>query len=80
MPSLNNQFLSPVNADVNGKIFDYAHAHQLFVADSYKLAPKYSFLYYVKFDRDPTVSNIKDAGKQIMTDLKRELNKSGIYK
>ena len=67
MPSLNNQFLSPVNADVNGKIFDYAHAHQLFVADSYKLAPKYSFLYYVKFDRDPTVSNIKDTSSLIET-------------
>lgn len=29
---------------------------------------------------DTTVSNIKDAGKQIMTDLKKELNKVGIYK
>jgi hypothetical protein len=67
MPSFNNQFLSPVDADVNGKIFDYAHAHQLFVADNYKLAPKYSFLYYVKFDRDPTVSNIKDTSSLIET-------------
>ena len=56
MPSFNNQFLNPVNADVNGKIFDYAHATQLFVADNYKLAPKLSFLYYVKFDRDPSVA------------------------
>jgi hypothetical protein len=67
MPSFNNQFLNPVNADVNGKIFDYAHAHQLFVADNYKLAPKYSFLYYVKFDRDTTVSNIKDTSSLIET-------------
>jgi hypothetical protein len=67
MPSFNNQFLSPVDADVNGKIFDYAHANQLFVADNYKLAPKYSFLYYVKFDRDPTVSNIKDTSSLIET-------------
>jgi hypothetical protein len=47
-----NQFLSPVNANINGKIFDYAHADQLFVASNYRLAPKYSYLYYVKFDRD----------------------------
>jgi hypothetical protein len=67
MPSFNNQFLSPVNADVNGKIFDYAHAHQLFVADNYKLAPKYNFLYYVKFDRDPLVSNIGDNSALIET-------------
>ena len=67
MPSYNKQFLSPVNADVNGKIFDYAHATQLFVADSFKLSPKYSFLYYVKFDRDPVVSNIKDTSSLIET-------------
>jgi len=67
MPSFNNRFLSPVNADVNGKIFDYAHAHQLFVADNYKLAPKYNFLYYVKFDRDPMVSNIGDNSALIET-------------
>jgi hypothetical protein len=62
-----NRLLSPVNANVNGKIFDYAHAHQLFVADSHKLAPKYSFLYYVKFDRDPIVSTIKDTSSLIET-------------
>ena len=62
-----NRLLSPVNANVNGKIFDYAHAHQLFVADSQKLAPKYSFLYYVKFDRDTTVSTIKDTSSLIET-------------
>ena len=67
MSLYNKRLLSPVNANVNGKIFDYAHAHQLFVADSYKLAPKYSFLYYVKFDRDPVVSNIKDTSSLIET-------------
>lgn len=74
MPSINNLFLSPINAnrnpanvDVNGKIFDRAHASQLFVADRMKLAPKLSFLYYVKFDRDTTVSNIFDNSSLIET-------------
>lgn len=59
----NNQFLNPVNASTDGKIFDYAHATQLFVADNYKLQPKYSFLYYVKFDRDERASNLKDSAQ-----------------
>ena len=63
----NNQFLSPVDASTDGKIFDYAHATQLFVADNYKLAPKYSFLYYVKFDKDDRASTIKDTSSLIET-------------
>jgi len=63
----NNQFLRPLNArnpanvSTDGKIFDYSHATQLFVADNYRLQPKYSFLYYVKFDRDDRVSTIKNS-------------------
>jgi len=73
MSLLNNQFLNPLNAsnpanvNTDGKIFDYSHATQLFVADNYKLAPKYSFLYYVKFDKDDRASNIKDSGSLIET-------------
>jgi hypothetical protein len=63
----NNQFLNPINANTDGKIFDYSHATQLFVTDSYRLQPKYSFLYYVKFDRDDRVSNIKDSSQLIET-------------
>lgn len=55
---MNNQFLSAVDANTDGKIFDYAHASQLFVADSYKLSPKYSFLYYVRFETDPLLTNL----------------------
>jgi hypothetical protein len=63
----NNQFLRPLNArnpanvSTDGKIFDYSHATQLFVADNYRLQPKYSFLYYVKFDRDDRASTIKNS-------------------
>jgi hypothetical protein len=67
MTQRNNQFLKPLNArnpanvSTDGKIFDYSHATQLFVADNYRLQPKYSFLYYVRFDRDERVSTIKNS-------------------
>ena len=63
----NNQFLNPINTSTNGKIFDYSHATQLFVADNYRLAPKYSYLYYVKFDKDTRVADIKDNGPLVET-------------
>ena len=67
MSLMNSQFLSAVDANTDGKIFDYAHASQLFVADSYNLAPKYSFLYYVKFDKDPSLTNIPSTSSLIET-------------
>ena len=35
-------------------IKDYRHASQLFVSSNYRLVPKYSWLYHVFFDRNPT--------------------------
>lgn len=34
---------------------DYRHASKLFVADNYKLMPKYGFLFHVAFDINPNV-------------------------
>ena len=70
MTGQNNQFLNPVST--NGKIFDRTHAARLFVADNYKLAPKYSFLYYVKFDQDERISrnsnsSIIETGKLVQS-------------
>lgn len=36
----------------------YKHATKLFVADTFRLAPKQSFLYYVVFDVDPSQSEM----------------------
>jgi hypothetical protein len=67
MSVINNQFLSAVDANTDGKIFDYAHASQLFVADNYKLSPKYSFLYYVRFETDPLLTDIPSTSALIET-------------
>jgi hypothetical protein len=67
MSLMNSQFLSAVDANTDGKIFDYAHASQLFVADSYKLSPKYSFLYYVRFETDPLLTEIPSTSALIET-------------
>jgi hypothetical protein len=34
---------------------DYRHASKLFVADNYRLSPKYGFLFHVAFDINPNV-------------------------
>jgi len=64
---LNTQFLNPIDGSTDGKIFDYAHGSRLFVTDNYKLAPKYSFLYYVKFETDPNLSVIDNTSQLIET-------------
>lgn len=53
MASLYNADLKPIGQDV--KTHPYDHATKLFVADSYKLAPKQSFLYYVVLNVNQTV-------------------------
>ena len=60
MGRANNMALEPVLKGGAGDVFDYAHASKLFVGDSYKLAPKYSFLYHVRFEPDKTLSYIQD--------------------
>ena len=55
-----NQYLNVVDKNEAGQIFDYAHASQLFIADDFKLQPKYSFLYHVRFERDRELSVIQD--------------------
>jgi len=37
---------------------DYRHAARIFVDGSYRLSPKYGFLFYVEFDFNPLISNL----------------------
>jgi hypothetical protein len=37
---------------------DYRHAARIFVDGSYRLSPKYGFLFYVEFDFNPLISNM----------------------
>jgi hypothetical protein len=45
---------------------DYRHAARIFVDSSYRLSPKYGFLFYVEFDFNPAVSNISGTAQQEM--------------
>jgi hypothetical protein len=51
-----NGFLtSNPNSDAN--LADYKHASKLYVADTFRLAPKTKFLYYTVFNINPTILN-----------------------
>ena len=69
MGQINNIHLNNINSNNQGKMFDYAHASQLFVADNYRLAPKYSFLYYVRFERDTQLSSIQSSSPLLETGM-----------
>ena len=60
--SLVDQFLKQLGTGSN--VRDYQHASKLFVSDNYRLAPKYSWLFYVSFDLDPTISQFGTAKSQ----------------
>jgi len=50
-------------SDPSSKIHNYDHASRLFVDANYQYAPKYAYLFHVKFDFDPTYQapNTNDA-------------------
>jgi len=48
MPNIFDGFLKQLGTGDTVK--DFKHASQLYVSDNYRLAPKYSWLYFVKFD------------------------------
>ena len=47
-----NPYLKEVG--LNETIHDYAHADRIFRTDAFRLHPKFSFLYYVRINLDPT--------------------------
>ena len=46
-------------------IKDYRHASQLFVSSNYRLAPKYSWLYHVFFDKNATRDQASTGGQDV---------------
>lgn len=46
-----NEFLKQIGGGTNLK--DYKHASKIFVADNFRLAPKFDFLFHVEFDINP---------------------------
>jgi len=55
-----NLYANPIPQSGAGDMFNYDHANKLFVGENFRLAPKYSFLYFVRFETDPTLSLITD--------------------
>jgi hypothetical protein len=55
-----NIYANPIPKGGAGDMFNYAHANKLFVGENFRLAPKYSFLYFVRFETDATLSRITD--------------------
>ena len=47
MANVANSFLQPLDKGSAGDVFDRNHAHRIFVGNTYRLAPKYSFLYHL---------------------------------
>lgn len=44
----------------------YQHASRIFIDSSYRLSPKYGFLFYVEFDFNPLISNVSNQSAQEM--------------
>jgi len=44
----------------------YQHAKKIFVDGSYRLSPKYGFMYYVEFDFNPLITNVSNTSAQEM--------------
>jgi hypothetical protein len=43
-----------------GQMYDYRHAARIFIADNFRLSPKYGFLFYVEFDFNPLITNVSN--------------------
>jgi len=69
MSSANNMALEPILKGGAGDMYDYAHASKLFVGDSYRLAPKYSFLYHVRIEPDMTLTYIQNTQSMLETGM-----------
>lgn len=39
---------------------DYRHAKEIFIRNNYRLSPKYGFLFYVEFDLNPAITQMKN--------------------
>jgi hypothetical protein len=50
-----NNFLDPTG---NVMFTGYQHAHQLYLSDNYKNVPKMAFMYFVKFNVNPDITNL----------------------
>jgi len=57
-----NSFLKEVFTGDNIK--DYSHASKAFRSDTFRLSPKYAFLYFVRITLDVSVSNLPDGRRQ----------------
>lgn len=64
-----NIYQTPIPKSGAGDMFNYAHANKLFVGENFRLAPKYSFLYYVRFETDVNLSRITDTKSLLETGM-----------
>jgi len=64
-----NLYASPIPKSGAGDMFNYAHANKLFVGENFRLAPKYSFLYFVRFETDPGLTNITESKNLLETGM-----------
>jgi hypothetical protein len=64
-----NLYSSPIPKSGAGDMFDYSHANKLFVGENFRLAPKYSFLYFVRFETDATLTRITDSKNLLETGM-----------
>jgi len=68
MSKIENLFLTPVNTgqppggstDISSKIHNYNHAGELFNTNRFENAPKYSYLFHVKFDVNPEYQRLEN--------------------
>lgn len=50
-----NNFVGPTGDVI---FYGYQHAHQLYLSDNYKNVPKMAFMYFVKFNVNPQITNL----------------------
>ena len=53
---------------------NYRHASKIFIDSSYRLSPKYGFLFYVEFDFNPMITNISGKSAQEMGMIVKSVN------
>ena len=63
MATLYNADLKPL--EIGTPTHDYSHASKLFLSNNYKLAPKQSFLYYVRLNVNQSILNTLISGSSV---------------
>jgi hypothetical protein len=70
-----NQFLKQFST--GDQLKDYSHASKIYVADNFRLSPKYGFLYHVAFDLNPGITKTPNSEQLELGMMVKQVNLPG---